>query len=101
MARAIDSSDSHDSIRPTKNPQRLSAFGVISLQSIQTLVRPYGLPVASVSKESESKGSRFITALKSPGSLTQIQRYIEFSFPVEAGQDWHGGNPPGIPAKDK
>jgi hypothetical protein len=48
----------HFHAHSTKNPEA-KGLGV-GMQLVQTLERPYGLPMASVSKESVSREVRFI-----------------------------------------
>jgi hypothetical protein len=45
---------------PNKKPRRLFGLGVVNLQSVEKPARPYSLPVASVSKESDSRQRRFM-----------------------------------------
>jgi len=69
------------------------------LSFAQTLHRPYGLLVASASKDSVSRGSKFMVTSIWLVKTPQYQHYIDFSFASVIGQDWQIG--PIVPTRQE
>jgi hypothetical protein len=79
-----------------KTPRACQAIGVTQF-AVRTnpAFRPYGLPVASVSKGSVSRESRVIVKLGFFGKGAFQHRYSEFSRVLRAGQAWLAAMFPG------
>ena len=78
----------HRASRKQKTPPAFSAAGLSVCSEQSACNRPYGLPVASVSKESESRGSRIMATSISSGLPPPI--YLDSSPVQRPGQDWQG-----------